>query len=221
MPPLPPAPHKGRRGTVINDTSRPLEPTVSRARFALRRGGFVSSSRVTVLSVLPDVSAEHTFEVIPKSMILPIFVWSFSPTERSLALKTVATKYLQHKMFNFDIERQFSNIFPLMHTSNLWAYCLRILKHEGVVLLSFECLYAARKASMQIRYGDFPCLPPQCTTGFLPSFLHATADSRPSRNSTVSIIYHYFSTELLMSSVWHRELWALWRNMDLVAFSVQ
>ena len=70
MPPLPPAPHKGRRGTVINDTSRPLEPTVSRARFALRRGGFVSSSRVTVLSVLPDVSAEHTFEVIPKRVLI-------------------------------------------------------------------------------------------------------------------------------------------------------
>ena len=145
MPPLPPAPHKGRRGTVINDTSRPLEPTVSRARFALRRGGFVSSSRVTVLSVLPDVSAEHTFEVIPKSMILPVQEWSFTPTKRSLTLKTVPTKYLQHKMFNFDIERKPSNKFPLMHTSNLWAYCLRILRHEGVVLLSFECLYDAKK----------------------------------------------------------------------------
>ena len=46
------------------------EPTVSPTRFALRRGGSVSSSRGTVLSVLPDISAEHTFEVIPKSMIL-------------------------------------------------------------------------------------------------------------------------------------------------------
>ena len=35
-----------------------------------RRGDCISSSRDAVLSVLPDISAEHTFEVIPKSMIL-------------------------------------------------------------------------------------------------------------------------------------------------------
>ena len=69
MRPLPPSPHTRRRGTVINDRGRVTEVTAS-VRFTLRRGRFDSSSWFTVPSVLPDVLAIHTIEMIPKSMIL-------------------------------------------------------------------------------------------------------------------------------------------------------
>ena len=77
MRPLPPAPHSGRRGTVINDASRVhREAWTADARFALRRGRYVSSSWFTVLSVLPHVPAMHTIEMIPKSMILFKYVFN-------------------------------------------------------------------------------------------------------------------------------------------------
>ena len=73
MRPLPPSPHIRGRGTVINDRDRVTEVTAS-VRFTLRRGRFDSSSWFTVPSVLPDVLAIHTIEMIPKSMILNLIV---------------------------------------------------------------------------------------------------------------------------------------------------
>ena len=156
MPPLPPAPHKGRRGTVINDTSQPLEPTVSRARFALRRGGFVSSSRVTVLSVLPDVSAEHTFEVIPKSMILLII-------KRKSVISSDNSRWNWYLSSNYQIEFLFcSPQFPaslegsVPYTENIGRWCLVL--HMTTKRISAIVLNLYVKPSHQLQ--DPEGLPP-------------------------------------------------------------
>ena len=71
MHPLPPTPHLGRRGTVINyRRPSPDRHGTAPVRFTLRRGCYSSSSWFKVQSEISDVPAIHTIEMIPKSMIL-------------------------------------------------------------------------------------------------------------------------------------------------------
>ena len=72
MPLFPPTPILDQRGTVINNQGFLAAKAVNLVRFALRKRGFLSSSWFGRLSVLPEVMAIHTIEMIPKSMIFPI-----------------------------------------------------------------------------------------------------------------------------------------------------
>ena len=71
MPPLPPAPHERKRGTVINDRERVTEKRRHSQPASRSEGEAVSRPRgLDCSSVLLDVLAMHTIEMIPKSMIL-------------------------------------------------------------------------------------------------------------------------------------------------------
>ena len=71
MPVPPPNPHKRRKGTILKEAllgSRAV--TMANLSFTLRGTDEVSSSWFTCRSVLINVPARHTLEMIPKSMIL-------------------------------------------------------------------------------------------------------------------------------------------------------
>ena len=69
-PPLPPTPHCREERNVHQWHESSTRAGRRLGPLRAQKGRNISSSRVSVLSVLPDVSAEHTLEMIPKSMIL-------------------------------------------------------------------------------------------------------------------------------------------------------
>ena len=71
MPVPPPYPRKWRKGTILKEAllgNRAV--TMANLSFTLRGTDEVSSSWFTCRSVLINVPARHTLEMIPKSMIL-------------------------------------------------------------------------------------------------------------------------------------------------------
>ena len=73
MPVPPPYPHERRKGTILKEAKH---VTMANPSFTLRGTDLFSSSWFTCRSVLINVPARHTLEMIPKSMIL-VFFWVF------------------------------------------------------------------------------------------------------------------------------------------------